>query len=140
MSLLFTLYPFSTTERLITSWKPKGCSTEKELEQSLVRKLRKELKNHKIETQYGSGSQRIDIVIDGKVPIEIKRYLKTTSALQRIIGQLDLYLENWEKIILALCGEIKPNLLIQLKEYVEDKTDIILDERVIIVVKGRIVG
>ncbi|RLG26935.1 hypothetical protein DRN85_01605 [Methanosarcinales archaeon] len=137
MSLGFTIEPYGTVEEVIKSWKPRGCATEKEFEQSLSRKLEKELKNQKIQTQYGSGRQRVDIVVHKKVPIEVKKDLTTTSALQRTLGQVDQYLQDWDSLILVLCGDVAPDLLKSLKKACESKTDLghMYDNRVFIIVK-----
>lgn len=89
MPYRFTLNPFGRVCQAIESWRPRGCKTEKDYENSLVKKLRKELVNQTIIQQYGSGRQRVDIVVHNKVPIEVKKDLKTTAALQRAIGQLN---------------------------------------------------
>jgi len=129
----FTLDPFGTVHEVIESWRPKGYTPEKEFEQSLLRKLQRELKKQKIQTQYGSGRQRVDIVVHGKVPIEVKKDLKSTSALQRTIGQLEQYLQDWDRLFLVLYDDVAPYLLKSLKEYA-DKKDI-LGERIIVIVK-----
>jgi len=133
----FTLDPFGTVCKIIESWRPRGCSTEKEFEQSLLRKLQKELKKQKIQTQYGSGRQRIDIVVDNKVPIEIKKDLKDPRALHRTIGQLEQYFQdkNWDGFFLVLCGNIASDLLKSLKSYAKSKTDLMGDEKITIIVK-----
>jgi hypothetical protein len=93
------------------------------------------LKDEKILSQYGSGIQRVDIVVHSKVPIEIKKNLKSNAALQRTIGQLEQYLEDWDYLILVLCGEINSELLKSLKEYVNKKTDIMGHDRIDVIVK-----
>ena len=75
----FRYDPFGTVKKHIEGWKPRNCKTEKEYEKSLAKKLDKELVNQKIETQYGTGKYRIDIVVDGKVPVEIKNNIKCVS-------------------------------------------------------------
>jgi len=122
MSLGFTIDSYGSVEEVIKSWQPRGCATEKEFEQSLSKKLEKELKNQKIQTQYGPGRQRVDIVVHKKVPIEIKKDLTTTSALQRTLGQVDQYLQDWNYLFLVLCGDVEPNLLKSLKKACESKT------------------
>jgi hypothetical protein len=57
ISFGFTLDPFGTVREIIESWEPKGCTTEKDFENSLYEKLREKLKYQKIQTQYGSGEQ-----------------------------------------------------------------------------------
>lgn len=57
MPISFALNPFGRVCEVIESWKPRGCKTEKDYENSLVKKLEKELVNQKIQRQYGSGRQ-----------------------------------------------------------------------------------
>ncbi len=134
MSLDYWLDPFGEVCKVIKSWKPKGCKTEKEFEKSLLRKLQKELKGKKIQAQYGSGRQRIDIVVDDKVPIEVKKDIKDTSALQRLIGQMEQYFKKWEGLVLVICGNIEQDHLKELKEYAK-KWEWSFDEGLIIIVK-----
>ncbi len=126
MPYSFTLNPFGRVCQAIESWRPRGCKTEKDYENSLVKKLRKELVNQTIIQQYGSGRQRVDIVVHNKVPIEVKKDLKTTAALQRAIGQLNLYLKDWKGIILVLCGEVSPDLMRDILDYAKQyaKSDV----------------
>ncbi len=137
MNIGFSLDPIGRVRKIIESWQPVNCHTEKQFENSLMIKLQKELKGIKIQSQYGSGRQKVDIVVNDKIPIEIKKDLKSSSALQRTIGQLEQYLKSWETVILVLCGEVKQDLLADLKEYGKSKEGIttLFDEGVIIVVK-----
>lgn len=134
----FTLAPFGTVCEVIESWQPKGCKTEKDYEESLLQKLRRELKNQIIQTQYGSGRQRIDIVVHKKVPIELKKDLKSTASYHRLIGQLEEYLQDWDHIILVLCGIIKLDLIKSLKKYIDRKEEgfPLGGKEVTIIVKG----
>jgi len=134
----FTLDPFGTVLEVIESWQPKGCKTEKNYEESLLQKLRRELKNQIIQTQYGSGRQRIDIVVHKKVPIELKKDLKSTASYQRLIGQLEEYLQDWDHIILVLCGIIKLDLIKSFKKYIDRKEESypLGEKEVTIIVKG----
>jgi hypothetical protein len=49
MSVGFWLDPFGKVRKVIESWRPRGCATEKEFEASLLRKLKKELKKQKVQ-------------------------------------------------------------------------------------------
>jgi len=117
----FTLDPVGRVCEVIESWRPRGCKTEKDYEDSLVKKLRKELVKQTITPQYGSARQRVDIVVHHKVPIEVKKDLKSTAALQRTIGQLNQYLKEWEGIILVLCGDTSSDLFNELKKYAKSQ-------------------
>lgn len=133
----FKLKPFSTVQEIIEAWQPTGCNSEKEYEKSLLQELQRRLKKQTIQTQYGSGRQRIDIVVHKKVPIEIKLNLKSTASYQRLIGQLEEYLQDWNQIILVLCGTIKLDLKKSLKDYIDRKEEIYsFEEKVILIIKG----
>ena len=131
----FVSDPFSEVRKVIKSWRPRGCKTEPQYKKSLASKLESELKKRKVEREYGTGLRRVDIVVDGKVPIEMKRDLTSQGVLQRTIGQLDLYLKDWDKVFLVICGEVRPELLKSLKEYTSKKYHILGGERVEIIVK-----
>jgi hypothetical protein len=88
---------------LIDDWHPRGCKTEKDLERSLHRHLEKNLPSSEIIMQYASGRVKGDIGIDGQILIEIKDCLKSTSQLQRLMGQLDLYNGSGRAKSLSLC-------------------------------------
>jgi len=58
-------------------------------------------------------------VIADKVIIELKTNLNTTSKLQRLIGQLELY-ENWDGgVVILLIGETDLNLRKELNRFVK---------------------
>lgn len=120
VSLGFTLDPIGTVREIIDNWNPEDYATEKEFEDSLLEEFQKKLKNQVIYSQYGSGLQRVDIVIDKKVPIELKKDLTSTAVLQRTIGQLDQYLKDWRTVFLVLCGDVSHDLLKHLEKYVKD--------------------
>jgi hypothetical protein len=125
MPLSFALNPFGRVYEVIGSWRPRGCKTEKDYERSLVKKLEKELVKQTITPQWASGRQRVDIVVHGKVPIEIKRGLKSTASLHTTIGQLNQYLKDWDAVILVLCGDISRDLLTELRRYIEGQNTIL---------------
>ena len=97
---------------LIESWRPRSCETEKEFEKSLMRHLEKNLEKAEIIQQYAAGRLRGDIVVDGKILIEIKQDLDSTGKLQRLLGQIELYNSKWNgQVVVVLCGESKRDLL-----------------------------
>ena len=118
----FTLEPFGRVCEVIESWRPRGCKTEKDYENSLVKKLRKELVNQTTQQQYGSARQKVDIMVHDKVPIEIKKDLNSTAKLQRAKGQLDGYLKVWERVILVVCGDTPADLFNDLKKYAKSQS------------------
>ncbi|MFA5032878.1 MAG: hypothetical protein WC614_07655 [bacterium] len=128
-----------TISGITNAWQPERCKTEKDFENSLLKKLQEELKDQRIQSQYGSGAQRVDIVIDKNIAIEIKKDLKNTSVLQRLIGQMELYIKDWEYLFIILCGNIKPDLLKDLKSYIENKNSelgCIFNDRVVLLIKN----
>ena len=68
----FTLDQFDTVIDIVKSRNPIGCKNEKNYEESLFQELIAKLKKQNIQREYGSGRQRIDIVVHDKVPVEIK--------------------------------------------------------------------
>lgn len=104
--------------KLIESWRPRRCKTEKDFERSLFKHLGKNLSKSEVVKQYGAGRVRGDIVVDGRILIEIKNNLDSTSKLQRLFGQLEIYASDWKRdVVLVLCGEHDGHLLSQLKKH-----------------------
>jgi hypothetical protein len=130
MEMFFGPDLFGEVQAVIKSWKPRGCRTEKDYERSLEGRLRSELKDRKVQPQYGSARQRVDIVVGNKVPIEIKKDLVTTAKLQQTLGQLDQYIESWEKVFLVLCGNTPPDILASLRQYARKKASFFGGEKI----------
>lgn len=103
-------------EGLIKEWKPRGCETEKDFEKSLYNYLEKAMEGKEITKQYGVGRSKVDIAIGKKVFIELKKDLKNTGQLQRLIGQIEIYEKDLANVIVVLCGEVDKNLLKQLMD------------------------
>jgi hypothetical protein len=83
---------------------------------------------------------RVDIVVDDKVPIELKKDITSTADLERTIGQLEMYLHkgHWKGVFLVLCGDIENSHLKSLEKYAkskEDITDIFADTGIFIIKK-----
>ncbi len=105
---------------LIESWRPRSCKTEKAFERSLFKHLEKKLKKSAIVQQYAAGRVKGDIVVDGKILVEIKDRINSKGKLQRLLGQLDTYASKWEgKVIVVICGKSQRNLLKMLREKVD---------------------
>lgn len=104
---------------VIKKWKPRDCKTEKDLENSLVRKLKKHFPGLDVTPQYERNGIRGDIVVGDKVLIEIKYNLKSTPTL---IGQLMRYEQKWPgRVLVLLTGDTKPSLIKELEEFVQEK-------------------
>ena len=91
----------------IVSWRPRQCVVEKDYENSLATRLRREFPSVAVEQQYGSGRQRVDIAVNDDLAIEIKCSLKSQSAIHRTRGQISQYVEDrrWHRIFIVLCGD-----------------------------------
>jgi hypothetical protein len=137
MSLGYKFDPHGKIAKIVKLWEPKNCKTEKDYEQSLLSELRKNLKGIKVQSQYGAGSQIVDIVVDDKIPIELKKDLLKTSSLHITIGQIEQYLRKWETVFLILCGSTSPDIMQSLKEYAKDKETFLLvyEDRLIVIDK-----
>lgn len=103
-------------EDLIKKWKPRSYETEKGYEESLKNYLEKKLEGIEIIKQYGKGRARVDLAAGNKIFIELKKDLKTTGQLQRLIGQLEIYAKNLDNIIIVICGEVDKSLFKQLMD------------------------
>ncbi len=79
----------SVLESLIKKWRPRGCESERDYENSLYQFLWRELPDHDITRQSAKGRFRADIVLDGKIIIEIKNNLDSTANYQRLVGQIE---------------------------------------------------
>lgn len=116
------LGPMNNIEGLIEDWKPKNCKTEKDYEKSLFEFLRGSLhEDISIIKQYGAGRSIIDLVIEEEVAIEIKANLKSTAAIARLLGQVDIMLDRFEKIFVVLCGDNDSELVKTLESKLEEK-------------------
>lgn len=99
----------------IDEWSPKGCRTEKDFEKDLYAFLHDTLPGIQVTKQHSRGRFAADIVVGERVIVEMKLNLDSTSKLQRLFGQLDLY-AKWEgRVVVLLLGETEPNLRKELK-------------------------
>ena len=97
---------------------------EKDLEVQLWRDLTTAfgLKGHSVEYEKMGKRGRLDIVVDEKIGIELK-YKPSKSDYQRLIGQIEDYLEEYSKIIvvLAVSSSSKPAVTNSYKAKLEAK-------------------
>lgn len=104
----------------IDAWHPRGCKTEKDLEISLHRHLEKSFPDMDVQKQYASGRVKGDICVGHKVLIELKYGMKSTAQVQRLLGQLDIYKEQWKnEVIVIVCGDSERDLIRQVTAKVE---------------------
>lgn len=126
MSLLgFTLDPFGTVNEVIKSWQPKGCKEELDYRDSLYKEIQEKLKDQKVQKEYGRGRQRWDLVVEDKVPIELKmgKKLKNISELHRLIGQMEGYQKHTKSFFLVICGDMPSDVHKDLEKYTNNKNE-----------------
>lgn len=104
----------SHVENLIKEWKPKGCKTERDFKEDLFKYLEKKLEGIEIIRESGKERVRVDLAVGNKTFIEFKKDLKDTGQLQRLLGQLEIYSNKLDNIIVVICGEADKSLLKQL--------------------------
>lgn len=105
--------------KLIEQWDAKGCGDERETQESLSVFLQRQLPRFTIVRQYGHDRLRADIVIEGKVAIELKFGLNSTSNFQRLIGQIEEY-EDWGiRLLIVLIGNADQDLVHRLEKRIE---------------------
>ena len=80
--------PVQYVSKYIDEWSAKGCSSEKDCEDSLYLFLHDRLPKLQIVKQYGRGRSHVDLLIQDKVMVELKYDLTSTGEYQRLIGQL----------------------------------------------------
>ena len=61
------------------------------------------------------GRSRADIEIDGRIGIELKVDLKGKTEMDRLMGQLNHYEDEYNCIIVVLCGEVREDTADELK-------------------------
>jgi hypothetical protein len=106
---------------LMDKWRPRGCKTEKDFENSLYKFLHEHLDTIQITKQYARCRIRADLVVGDDVIVELKHNLNTTAKYQRLTGQLIEYKEWKGQIVILLTGEVDPNLRKQLKGFIESE-------------------
>ncbi len=138
MGLGYWADPLGHVAKLIKEWNPRGCRIEKDYERSLVRHLRSRLLGKEIVAQYGTGRARGDLVVDGKILIEIKVNLDSTTKVNTLIGQLEGYDREWKKpVIVVLCGNHDRALVAQVEKSLERRGGVVAGLWFKLVVKGK---
>ena len=125
--------------KLIDDWRPRKCGTEKDFERSLHKHLEKNLEKSDVIMQYAAGRVKGDIVVDGKILIEIKDSLKSTGQLQRLLGQLEIYATQWKgTVIVVICGDSQRDLVKVVNQKVEalKPEGFFEDQKIFLVVRG----
>lgn len=125
LAIRYVRNPVGVICDLIDEWSPGNISVEHELEKSLHYYLKKHLPWEKLTRQYGTGRVKCDIAVGKKVMLELKSGFRSTQKLQRLIGQLELYRNEWaQPIIVVLAGETDEDLLHDLHLHVRRLNDI----------------
>jgi len=130
--------------KIIEDWTPKKLSSEAEYRDDLLSFLRKQLnqkdplgllEEHSIRKE--SGRHLADIAIDSKIGIELKYNLNTKGKVDRLFGQIDDYLKDYESMIVVLCGNTSDQQLDYLREKIRKmpSKDMFSSSQVDIVVK-----
>jgi len=125
--------------KLIDDWRPRKCETEKDYERSLHKHLEKNLEKSDVIMQYAAGRVKGDIVVDGKILIEIKDSLKSTGQLQRLLGQLEIYATQWKgTVIVVICGDSQRDLVKVVNQKVEalKPEGFFEEQKIFLVVRG----
>lgn len=117
--VFFWIFPMTITRKLIQSWKiTSECNNEKDYELSLLNFLKNNLYKTEARNQYGFADNKIDIVLDEKVAIELKYNIsKSSGELQRAMGQISQYSYRWNYIFLVICGKISENHKIEINKF-----------------------
>lgn len=89
----------------LPGWTPGRCKHEKVYQEKLVRFLRRKLPGIRVDTEVPMTPDnyrnravrfgRIDIVLDGRIAIELKRGLENNQNLYRCVGQIETYSSLW---------------------------------------------
>jgi hypothetical protein len=119
LAMRYYLAKAATVVDLIGYWEPETAQpagqrpAEADYEHSLHAFLMSELSFAKVTRQYGAARVKCDIAVNSDIFIEIKKGLRGTSKLQRLIGQMELYENEWngKPIIIVLLGDSDEDLL-----------------------------
>src|SRR5205807_1477767 len=108
----FRYEPGKTVKKLVEEWPVSACQTEAEYEKQLASFLKTKFgKTPKVRRQQGAGSTRCDIQVGKEVALELKTNLDSTSKLQRLIGQIELYKkESSAELVIVLIGQSRDDL------------------------------
>ncbi|MCF7805117.1 MAG: hypothetical protein K9N46_04535 [Candidatus Marinimicrobia bacterium] len=104
--------------KLIREWRPVDCKSESDYHIASHNYLlgRFTDENTLIETEYGIGKSRIDIVIDEKYGIELKANLKSENEIKRLGGQVQAIKKHLKGGLLVICGETTEDIFKRLKK------------------------
>lgn len=97
--------------QVLPLWRPGRRDHEQSYEQSLVKFLRNRIPHVSVGTQRYMATNdgetlRIDVVVDDRIGIELKRNLRNTSEVDRCVAQIQRYAGAWQKrgpLFLLVC-------------------------------------
>ncbi len=105
-----TLFEY-VSDKIEHEWQPDwNMREERQYRDDLIGFLDKHLnKTHRIRPEDGRGLA--DIGIDGKIGIELKLNLHSKSEINRLTGQVQDYLEDYEKVLVVLLGKVSQGVI-----------------------------
>lgn len=110
---------------LVEKWSPKKFSKETEYRDDLLKYLRNNMNQKdpfgitgEVSIRKESGRSLADIGVERRVGIELKYNVNTKSKVDRLFGQMDDYLKEYENMIVVLCGKTSEESLDYLNEKV----------------------
>ena len=125
-------------EKAIHDWDRGDARTEKQCRDSLVVFLGERFQKAQLIKEYGKGRLRVDVYIkfaEGLAKawhgqhecfIELKYGLKSRSALQRAIGQLELYVrEKALPCLYVVCGAQDKNATQEIERSINEKNELL---------------
>lgn len=117
-ALAFAWVPAGTVSELIQAWNPENCYTHKEYQKSLAAHLAEKLPDVSITLESGSSRVRADIEVGKSVIVEVKTCFDSTSRLQQLIGQVELYKREFpgRAVIVLFVGKTNRTTLMNFKE------------------------
>lgn len=119
-TVAFAWVPAGTVAELIEAWQPEGCRTHKQYQKSLNAFLAENLPDVRITMESGSSRVRADIEVGKAVIVEMKVGFDNTAKLQQLLGQIDLYKQEFpgRTIITVFLGKADRNIVQNFKQAV----------------------
>lgn len=109
---------YSSVEEMIQSWVPaKRYKTEEGYQSELGTYL--ELK-HNLKVQLEAGKTQVDILVNGNLPIELKKNQKRDD-FDRLVGQIERNIETYRKLIVVICQLETRQIFIEYKNRLEPR-------------------
>jgi hypothetical protein len=126
MGIEFWKNPRNTVSEIIHAWSPsKKYKTKSDCEYDLFCEIKYNLEDVAVKRQYGSGAHRVDIGVGNKVAIELKKDLRNSATVNKIMGEVKRLLKSdkWEFIIIVICGYIIKEHLEELEHLADNNSD-----------------